>query len=386
MKLLYYSPASYGGIADYAHKQANALVDRGWEVTLLSTPEYPTNRGEEYQVISLLEEFSDNKNKLAKAIDFATVTISNMRKLTRHIQQNNFQYVLLGSYIEYFAPFWSNSLKQLADRGTVFGAIVHDPVRNFVVGPNWWHRWSIACGYSYLQTAFVHEAITLDTIKPMKELETIVIPHGTFSFSAPNQTRSETRKSLKLPLDAKVMLAFGHIRNGKNLDLIIRALTDFPDLYLLVAGKEQSSGQKPVTYYQNLAREVGLSDRCRWLNEFIPDTEVANLFAASDLVVLTYSSDFHSASGVLNTAVYYRKPCLASSGNSPLKTVVQKYKLGVWVQPDSLNSVKQGIELWLKSPPDPQWQKYFSDNSWDRNAQLVCDRFTNHGITTKKNN
>lgn len=45
MKLLYYSPDSYGGIADYAHEQANALLELGVDVTLLCNPKYPTGRG-----------------------------------------------------------------------------------------------------------------------------------------------------------------------------------------------------------------------------------------------------------------------------------------------------------------------------------------------------
>jgi glycosyltransferase involved in cell wall biosynthesis len=306
------------------------------------------------------------------------VTLSNIRKLANFIENNQFQYVLLGSYTEYFAPFWSGCLQKLASKGVVFGAIVHDPVRNFVVGPRWWHRWSIACGYSFLREAFVHEAISLDTVKPMPELHTTVIPHGTYSFTTPNKSLAEIRNSLNLPLDAKVLLAFGHIRDNKNLDLVIRALTNFPDLYLLVAGKEQSSGQKPISYYQNLAQQLEVSDRCRWLVEFIPDTEVANLFTASDLIILTYSNNFRSASGVLNTSAYYRKPCLASGGDSPLKTVVQKYNLGIWVQPDNLDAVIQGIEQWLKNPPLAQWETYLAENSWLINAELVNHRFNNN--------
>jgi glycosyltransferase involved in cell wall biosynthesis len=380
-KLLYYSPASYGGIADYAHEQANALVKQGWNVTLLSTANYQTGRDEQYQIVSILEEFKSSQtipHKIAKAINFFRVTLSNIRKLAKFIENDRFQYVLLGSYTEYFAPFWSGCLQKLASKGVVFGAIVHDPVRNFVVGPRWWHRWSIACGYSFLREAFVHEAISLDTVKPMPELHTTVIPHGTYSFTTPNKSLAEIRNSLNLPLDAKVLLAFGHIRDNKNLDLVIRALTNFPDLYLLVAGKEQSSGQKPISYYQNLAQQLEVSDRCRWLVEFIPDTEVANLFTASDLIILTYSNNFRSASGVLNTSAYYRKPCLASGGDSPLKTVVQKYNLGIWVQPDNLDAVIQGIEQWLKNPPLAQWETYLAENSWLINAELVNHRFNNN--------
>ena len=374
MKLLYFSPASYGGIADYAHVQANALVDCGWDVTLLSTPEYSIDRGEKYSVVPILEEFQSNKtakNKFVKGFNFAAVSVTNHYRLADFIQRHDYQYVLLGSYSEYFAPFWYRRLKKSADRGVVFGAVVHDPVRDFVLGSLWWHRLSIACGYAFLKEAFVHEAITLDTVKPMPHLKTTVIPHGTYSFAKSNKSKADMRKKLDLPLDARVMLAFGHIRDNKNLDLAIRALANFPNLYLVVAGKEQSSAQKPVAFYQNLAREVGVSDRCRWLIEFIPDTEVANLFTATDLVLLTYSSSFRSASGVLNTSAYYRKPCLASGGDSPLRSVVERYNLGIWVKPDDVDAITEGIQEWLKHPPLAEWETYFTENSWEINAQLV---------------
>lgn len=374
MKLLYYSPASYGGIADYAHEQANALVDLGVDVTLLSTPKYPTNRGEKYKIITNLQELLPARplpHKAFKIAHYISVTLGNFRKLANFIEKHNFQYILLGSYTEYLAPLWCKRLQQLAKKGVIFGAIVHDPVRDFILGPVWWHRWSIACGYSFLREAFVHEAIKLDTVRPMPNLRTTVIPHGPYHFPQATVSKEETRANLGLPSNAKVMLAFGHIRDNKNLDLVIRAMTPNPDVYLIVAGKEHSSGQKLVSYYQDLAKTVGVAERCRWLIRFIPDTEVANLFTASDLVVLTYSKTFRSASGVLNTAVSYRKPCLASGGEGPLCSVVKNYQLGIWVEPDNVDSIINGIKNWLEQPLNPEWEKYFEENSWVKNAKLI---------------
>ena len=386
MKLLYYSSASYGGIADYAHEQANALADQGWQVTLLSTPEYPTNRGEKYQIVPLLEEFQSSetlKNRVAKGIDFVAVTIANFRKLTQFIKQHNFQYVLLGSYVEYFAPLWASSLRKLVKKGVKFGAVVHDPVRDFVLGPNWWHRWSIASGYSFLSEAFVHEPIALDTAQIMPQLKTTVIPFGVYSFPLPQASRTDMRTKLQLPLDAKVMLAFGHIRDQKNLDLVIRAMVNFPNVYLVIAGKEQSSGQKPASFYQDLAYSLGVSDRCRWEIRFLSDTEVADLFEASDLAILLYSKTFRSASSALSIATNYRKPCLASAGKSSLQSIVQKYNLGIWVEPDDVNATTTGIQQWLENPPHPQWERYFAENSWAMNASLVCNQFISNEQTLK---
>lgn len=381
MKLLYYSPASYGGIADYAHEQANALVEAGADVHLLTTPNYPVGRGERYTILPNLQELSSEPmsrvpaivRKSLKGIRYGTVTCSNVKTLIRTITQRSFEHVLFGSYSEYLAPLWANSLKRLAQQGITFGAIVHDPVRDFVVGPMWWHRWSIAKGYSFLREAFVHDAIDLDTVHPMHQLRTTVIPHGPYQFPEPSLSREEMRSRLNLPNEAKVMLAFGHLRPNKNLDLVIRAMVEVPEIYLVVAGKETSSSQPLAPGYQTLAEELGVGDRIRWQIGFIPDEEVAHFFTISDLILLTYSRSFRSASGVLNTAVQYSKPCLASSGEGALASVIQTYNLGIWAPPDSSRTLIEGLEKWLMTPSIPEWETYFRENSWEMNATLTLN-------------
>lgn len=375
MKLLYYSPSSYGGIADYAHEQANTLVDLGVDVTLLSTPRYLTARGEKYKILPILQEMTSTTplpHKFLKAIYSTKVILKNFAKLANFIEANNFQYVLFATYVEYLAPLWSGRLRHLAKKGVVFGAVVHDPVRDFVLGPMWWHKWSIACGYSFLREAFVHESIELDTVHEMPQLRTSVIPHGTYHFPEASQSGFSMRAYLNLPQDAKVMLAFGHVRDNKNLDLVIQAMVNFPNVYLIVAGKEQTSAQKPVSFYQELATSLGIANRCRWEIKFIPDTEIANFFTATDIVLLTYSKNFHSASGVLNTAVSNYKPCLVSGGEGALRSVVQKYELGIWVEPDDVDAIARGIARWLNNSVNPQWERYLEENSWELNARLVA--------------
>jgi len=378
MKLLYYSPSSYGGIADYAHEQANALMDLGVDVTFLCTNKYPLSRGETYKTVPILQDINPSQpltNQVLKKIYSSSILLSNFKTLVRFVEENDFRYVLLGSYIEYLAPLWSKYLRGLANRGVKFGAIVHDPTRNVVLGPSWWHRWSIACGYSFLREAFVHEAIELDTIKPMPQLRTTVIPFGVYCFPKPNSSREEIRDRLKLPLDAKVLLSFGHIRDNKNLDLVIQALANFSDVYLIVAGQENSLSQKPIHFYQDLAKEVGVAQRCRWQIGFIPQQEVANLFIASDLTVLCYSNNFNSASSVLSVAANYRKPCLASAGSGFLQSVVKNYQIGIWVKPDCIDSIIIGLKRWLEYPLIPNWEKYLMENSWSKNASLISEAF-----------
>jgi glycosyltransferase involved in cell wall biosynthesis len=282
--------------------------------------------------------------------------------------------VLFGSYFEYLAPIWAGQFRAWARSGVVFGATVHDPVRDHILGPNWWHRRSIAAAYSFLREAFVHDEIQLDTVRRMPGLRTTVIPHGFYHFPEPKESRASIRRKLCLPDDAHVALSFGHIRDGKNLDLAIQAMIRLPSVHLLVAGREQSSGQKPIGYYQQLARTLQVDVRCHWIHGHVPQEEVGRLFIASDLVLLTYSRDFRSASGVLNTAVAYRKPCVASSGGGNLRSVVERYQLGWFIEPDNLPAIESGIKAALLNEIDPQWENYEAENSWERNALIVTER------------
>ena len=151
-------------------------------------------------------------------------------------------------------------------------------------------------------------------------------------------------------------------------------LQRFKNCYLIVAGKEQSSGQRPAQYYQEMSQELGVDSRCRWIIEYVSESQVGDLFAATDLLMLTYSSDFRSASGVLNTAANFRTPCIASSGEGPLKNVVERYELGTWVQPGNQPDLERAIQNAIAHPATPDWDLYIEENSWNRNAEIVISQ------------
>ncbi|XHR26758.1 MAG: glycosyltransferase [Chthoniobacteraceae bacterium] len=382
-RLLYYSPGSSGGLADYAHEQAIALAELGVEVVMLSSPAYSRHKsGGSYTLLPLLKEPRPHSGgecvAIRKLCNFY-ILLYNYAKLAQTISRGKFRHVLFGSYAEYFAPLWAWRFRRFARAGAVFGAVVHDPVRDYVYGPLWWHRRSITSAYSFMREAFVHDNILLDTGIPMPQMCTTIIPIGSLHFPLPTESREETRRRLKIPRDAFLILSFGHIRDGKNLDLAIKSIAQFPNIFLLVAGKEQSSGQKPIRFYQELAKSLGVHNRCRWLNEFIQEDAVGNLFIASDLILLSYSRNFRSASAVLSAAVTYRKPCLASCGEGNLHFVVQKYTLGWLIEPDSVSALRQGLDRAIGSQIAPRWDAYETEQSWSHNAKIVADRmFGNH--------
>ena len=509
---------------EYAIRQSAAISDEGIELHFLCKPSFPVmrladgikvwefdksrgptdrRRGSVGKILRVLGMIFDLRSEakqvdqLAEKLLKDSSTRDSLPETRDHLGSAEV-FVLFACYKEYFAPFWVGPLRKLARRGVLVGTIAHDPVRDFVLGPQWWHRWSVRLGYSFVRHVFVHDNTPVDFGGKQPEgIQVHQIPHGPYEVAAPKIGRLEIRRRLSfssdlttedtggtesinklqvkdLPhvgtahtereaseawprlcfqagasepdsltsklaespvsesltrsasvpalalcaddagiggaggnqlvdsaegakaLDAGrstldtsapadvVFLAFGQIRDGKNLDLFLRAMTRLPEnVKLLVAGKADSGSSRPAAYYQKLAQDLGVAARCQWDSRRIPEDEVGDIFAACDVVLVTYSAKFRSASGVLNAAISARKPVLASSGPGPLKTVVEKYELGVFVKPDDLEEVLRGSRQLMDAldPLDlltllkPDWDKYEQENSWEENARRVCQAF-----------
>ena len=139
-----------------------------------------------------------------------------------------------------------------------------------------------------------------------------VIALGAWSgVPAPAADRAAARVRLGLPDGAPVVLCFGALRPYKGVDVLMRAfaqaLAAVPEARLVVAGKPWTDWAP----YQALAEELGISGRLHAFPRFIPEAEVADFFAAADLVVLPYAQ-FDAQSGVGMVALGYGKPLLVT--------------------------------------------------------------------------
>ena len=73
---------------------------------------------------------------------------------------------------------------------------------------------------------------------------------------------------------------------------------------------------------------------------------------------------------MLNAAISARKP------------VVNKYQLGVFVEPDDLEEILRGASKLLPSSAtgkckfvlQPDWERYERENSWEENAKSVLEK------------
>lgn len=131
------------------------------------------------------------------------------------------------------------------------------------------------------------------------EQRTWVIPLGTFAYHRADTARSYPRgRSLQL-------LFFGRLLPYKGLSLLLEAYRE-----LLEEGAETSlmiAGPGDLSPYEEVVGEIpGVTVDNRW----IPETEIAGIFAAADLVVVPYVEA--SQSGVIATAYASAIPVVAT--------------------------------------------------------------------------
>lgn len=104
-----------------------------------------------------------------------------------------------------------------------------------------------------------------------------------------------------------VALFFGHVRPFKGLDIALEAWKQLKsDVLLLVAGE---IWWKEEERYRKLAEPLG--DRVRFETRFIPDAEIADYFAAADVVLAPYRRE--AQSGVVMTSFHFGRPVIATN-------------------------------------------------------------------------
>ena len=162
-----------------------------------------------------------------------------------------------------------------------------------------------------------------------------VIPHGDYGFFSRVEAAEDPRRArgaLGVEADAPTALFFGYLRHYKGLDLLLDAWPGIqaqqPAARLLIAGDPV---RLSATERQALAeRAETLGAIC--LFDYVPFEEVANWFAAADLLVLPYRHI--SQSGVLYLALALGVPVVAT-------------EVGAW--PEMLEN---GVNALLVPPED----------------------------------
>ena len=234
--IVLFSPSAHGGIAEHTLYQARALQRAGAKVVCLVAPDFLGGRETGFaKIVCLANPFPGRHSRLARHIEMAWCLVGSRLVLAWQIIKHRPALVLLDSYVEYLAPLWVWPHWVLARVGRVkYAANLHDPVRSYVVGPKWWHKLSVRLAYWPLDFVLVHDKLQEPSPVPA-HVRVVQVPVGIYEITGPVHDSVVIRREWGVKEGQKVFLAFGFVRDGKNLDLAIRALAQVPEAFLVIA-------------------------------------------------------------------------------------------------------------------------------------------------------
>jgi glycosyltransferase involved in cell wall biosynthesis len=170
-----------------------------------------------------------------------------------------------------------------------------------------------------------------------------VIPHGVFE----HLTKVPNPKPLPPELAAvskPVVLQFGLMRPYKGIDLMLEAFAAAdPDAELWLAGAPRMDTE----VLKQLASDLGIADRVRWIERFIGDDELGAFFERADVVALPYRQI--DQSGVLFTALAFGKPLLLTRVGG-FSEIADDHDAALAVAPDDLAAIAHGLNALLNDP------------------------------------
>ena len=157
----------------------------------------------------------------------------------------------------------------------------------------------------------------------------------------PLPSQPEARTALGVAEDRRVALFVGLVRPYKGVDLLLEAVARLPaesDWLVIIAGEPWGDQGRRV---EDQVRQLGIEDRVRLKLQWIPETEVPRLLAASDIVVLPYRSGSQSA--VAPMALGAGVPVLSTAVGG-LPEVVRHGVDGWLVEPGSIDALVGALE------------------------------------------
>jgi glycosyltransferase involved in cell wall biosynthesis len=372
MRALFYSCFPGGGIGRYTHELLGRLRTLpGLEVELACLPGFHWRDAADYPVWAGLRDIS-HPLPWRRRSRFLIGQFVNPSRLFRRARQTGAGIVHLSNINHLTYAWWKGLAKP---RSVQLVATAHDVRRAKAMLSRTYEDHQLRRFYRRADALFVHsraQAEELHEFAGVPPERIHQVPHGPYDYGRPSAESKELRARLGWPQDRQIALCFGNIRDDKNLELLLRSWPRFSrTTHLVVAGRGGGRPHQPVSHYKALAAGLSLTNAVTFLDQYIPDPMVADLFGAADWVALPYSRSFTSQSGVLNVAVCYDRPVLAS-GAATFTETLEQCDIGVVVPPDDIDALVAGIEALQKrlAQGHPhEFEKYRRMFSWDEAAR-----------------
>ena len=207
-----------------------------------------------------------------------------------------------------------------------------------------------------------------------------IIPLGV-EQTASITPQKEARRFLGLPEDKVIFLNFGSLHLGKDIETVLAAISDIPDVLLIHAGAV--TVRMPLTTSQellDLVQHYGVQNRVIIKDYYIPEEEKQYYFGAADATILSYKRDTLQTTSMLWEAAKFRSPTIASDVGE-LGELVKRYKVGLVFEAENATSLKRALSHFLSSSQSEKetmmsnYEKFGDEFSLDEWAQKHIKSF-----------
>ncbi len=228
---------------------------------------------------------------------------------------------------------WAISLlgtRSVRSRRSLYGKLVGSPVWKPVYRRSFSrNHFSFICENAYLKNYF-----ETDFMDGMFSGKVNVIPLGVRRPTS-HATRREARQRLGLPQDSLVFLHFGGLHPDKDMETVLAAIQDMPDVLLVHAGQVAGRGID----LGDLVRRSGLQGRAIIIDCYIPESEKPYYFASTDAIILSYKRDVLITGSMLWEAARFKLPAIGSDVGD-LAELIERYGVGLVFEAESATSLR----------------------------------------------
>lgn len=335
IRVLMLESGGWGGIHYYVHSLAEALVDQGVDLALLTNVRYELeDRPCHFRQFRVLRR----ENYL--------VTLFRFLRLGRRERP---EILHLQSFISPRKDLALLGLGRLLGMRlviTVHNILPHEVRRG--------ERQLYFCYYRLADALILHSEINrrelLALLPGLAPERVYSIPHGNYaSFRDLELDQQEARLRLGLPRQKRIVLFLGAIRPYKGLDLFLQLVKPVraacPEAFFVVAGPLLRGEQ---VEYERQIEALGLeSEELKIQFAYLSCEETVAYVCASDLVVLPYRQIYQS--GVLFLAYSFGRPVLATRVGSFPETI-EEGRSGWLVEKEDVAGMAEALIDLLRQP------------------------------------
>ena len=217
------------------------------------------------------------------------------------------------------------------------------------------------------------DAEDLTSILPGARFEQAVHPtYNAFKFE--NIKKKKARQLLLIPMEEKLLLFFGFVREYKGLKYLIHALPrirkECENIRLFVVGDFGNVQNREA--YEKIMEENRVKDVVTVCDGYIPDRGIEKYFAACDLVVLPYVSA--TQSGIVQIAYGFEKPVVVTNVGG-LPDVVENGKTGYVVEPENPDAFADAVVRYFVEDKEEEFGENVKKEAyrfdWERMVETV---------------